>query len=135
MQVDLNVLVDYRWPEILHQIPAFVRAVPSPSDLCDLLFALRPGSIVSAGGAYAGILTLAIPQGGHNVAAAVLTAADAPSIHEDKVDAVCESIRTAVEELPGGREKYLTVIATAYARFGFKQGYDPAHLDHVTNWP
>ena len=35
---------------------------------------------------------------------------------EDKVDVVCDAVREAVEQLPGGRDKYLIVVATAYAR-------------------
>ena len=48
-QVDLNLIVDYHWPDILPELPAFVRQVPKPSDLCDLLFALRPGRCVRKG--------------------------------------------------------------------------------------
>lgn len=45
-KVDLNLLVDYRWPSILPEMVAFAKAVPRPADLCDLLFALSPGRYV-----------------------------------------------------------------------------------------
>eukprot|EP00983_Pelagomonas_calceolata_P092093 1157626-Pelagomonas_calceolata.AAC.15 len=54
-QVDLNLLVDWNWPAFLYDVPAFVAAVPAPSDLTDLLFALRPGNMCDEGGLYAGI--------------------------------------------------------------------------------
>ena len=54
-QVDLNLLVDWNWPAFLYDVPAFVQAVPTPSDLTDLLFALRPGNMCEEGGLYAGI--------------------------------------------------------------------------------
>jgi len=56
-QVDLNLLVDWGWPAFLHDAPAFVAAVHAPSDLTDLLFALRPGNVCEEGGLYAGIPT------------------------------------------------------------------------------
>ena len=54
-QVDLNLLVDWNWPAFLYDLPAFVAAVPSPSDLTDLLFAMRPGNMCEEGGLYVGI--------------------------------------------------------------------------------
>lgn len=53
--MDLNLLVDWAWPAFLHHAPAFVAAVPSPPDLCDLLAALRPDSVCGPGGLYSGI--------------------------------------------------------------------------------
>ena len=37
---------------------------------------------------------------------------------DNKVDVICDAVRAAVELLPGGRDKYLTVVATSYARCG-----------------
>ena len=113
-RVDLNLLVDYRWPSILPEMAAFARAVPRPVDLCDLLFALGPGSIIEPGGIYASILVGGAEDcisgaDGVGAAGAVLPGSD-------KVDIVCDALREAVEQLPGGRSKYLTVVATAYAR-------------------
>jgi hypothetical protein len=50
--------VDYRWPAFLAHAGAFAQAVRRPSELCDLLFALRPGSVLEPGSAYAGALEL-----------------------------------------------------------------------------
>ncbi|KAG2431603.1 hypothetical protein HYH02_013296 [Chlamydomonas schloesseri] len=62
-RVDLNLLVDWGaggaggWQAFAASAAAeFVAAVARPSDLCDLLFALRPGSVLEEGGAYAGAL-------------------------------------------------------------------------------
>ncbi|KAG2445393.1 hypothetical protein HXX76_000015 [Chlamydomonas incerta] len=60
-RVDLNLLVDWGaggWRAFAAPAAAaeFVAAVPRPADLCDLLFALRPGSVLEEGGAYAGAL-------------------------------------------------------------------------------
>ncbi|PNH07535.1 Elongator complex protein 1 [Tetrabaena socialis] len=57
-RVELNLLVDYGWPSFIQHVPQFVAAVPRPSDLCDLLFALRPGSVLAQGGAYADALAM-----------------------------------------------------------------------------
>ncbi|KAL6751051.1 IKI3 family-domain-containing protein, partial [Haematococcus lacustris] len=54
-RLDLNLLVDWAWPSFLAAAPTFVAAVPSPSDLNDLLFALRPDSVCAPGGMYANI--------------------------------------------------------------------------------
>lgn len=45
--------------QVLFDLPALVAAVPRPADLCELLFALRDGSVVAPGGVYANIAKLA----------------------------------------------------------------------------
>jgi len=125
-RVDLNLLVDWNWPAFLYDVPAFVAAVPAPSDLTDLLFALRPGNMCDEGGLYAGIPikpSPASPQG-QRYATAAAAAAAAPdaegqepstqqeegspegglsreqmeqALHAGKVNAVCMAMRAAVE--------------------------------------
>ncbi|GAX74696.1 hypothetical protein CEUSTIGMA_g2144.t1 [Chlamydomonas eustigma] len=126
-RVDLNLIVDYRWPTILHHMPAFMNEVPGPSDLCDLLFAIHNGNVTAQGGPYSGMVTTnqptaleAIPSPPSISATTTTAAATAAGSKEappaSKVNAVCDAIVAAVEGLPGGREKYLNVIVTAFAR-------------------
>ncbi|GLI58497.1 hypothetical protein VaNZ11_000228 [Volvox africanus] len=149
-RVDLNLLVDYGWPSFLTAAASFVAVVSRPSDLCDLLFALRPGSVLAEGGAYAGALAWlgdevpqpAVPVGPNASRAATEeqqqqqqqqreATAKGPagansstcSYKEDtKVTAVCRAIREAVLALPDAH-KYLQVVVTSYARS------DPPHLE------
>ncbi|KAK9808650.1 hypothetical protein WJX72_001296 [[Myrmecia] bisecta] len=51
-RVDLNVLVDYKWPEFLAHAPEFVHALRSDQDITDLLAALQPGSTTGLRGLY-----------------------------------------------------------------------------------
>ncbi|KAG1673002.1 hypothetical protein FOA52_005932 [Chlamydomonas sp. UWO 241] len=128
-RVDLNLLADLRWPQLLDDLPLLVKAVPRPTDLCDLLFALRPGSVVAPGGVYASIAGLsADADGGEGVEAAGSTraggggGADVPRQPpsdvplEKKVDALCEGLRAAVEASARGGDAYVTVVATCHAR-------------------
>lgn len=94
------MIVDYQWPKVLDALSTFVQQVPEPGDLCDLLFALRPDNVVAPGGMYA----------------FVASGNEADADVSGKVDAVCDGLRATVEALPGGGTKYLTVIATAFAR-------------------
>ena len=52
-RVDLNVLVDYAWPRFLEHGSQFVAAVGDDQAICDLLAALKEGSVTAAGGLYA----------------------------------------------------------------------------------
>ena len=52
-RVDLNVLVDYAWPRFLEHGVQFVAAVGDDQAVCDLLAALKEGSVTAAGGLYA----------------------------------------------------------------------------------
>lgn len=58
-RVDLNLLVDYGWPQFLQQAREFVKQVPDDQDIVDLLLALREESTISEGGIYAGLPALA----------------------------------------------------------------------------
>lgn len=77
-RVDLNLIVDYAWPRFLHHVDEFVAAVQDPSDLCDLFFALQPGSVLQPGGMYGSLSsTLGWPQQDQASAAAAYPAAAA----------------------------------------------------------
>ncbi len=52
-RVDLNVLVDYAWPRFLEHGRDFVAAVGDDQAVCDLLAALKEGSVTAPGGLYA----------------------------------------------------------------------------------
>ena len=52
-RVDLNVLVDYAWPRFLEHGRDFVAAVGDDQAVCDLLAALKDGSVTAPGGLYA----------------------------------------------------------------------------------
>ncbi|KAK9834184.1 hypothetical protein WJX81_006434 [Elliptochloris bilobata] len=49
-RLDLNVLVDHAWPAFLGAAREFVAALGDDQALCDLLAALRPGSVTAPGG-------------------------------------------------------------------------------------
>jgi elongator complex protein 1 len=130
-RVDLNLLVDYAWPRIVQNAAQFVAAVRDPSDLCDLLFALQPGSVLQQGAVYgslhqmlgwqqqqqqqqvtaapaaAGLASLtASPAAGAAASDSSTTAAAAAAATEaidesNKVSAVCAALRQAVLQLPG----------------------------------
>ena len=51
--MDLNVLVDYAWPRFLEHGREFVAAVGDDQAVCDLLAALKEGSVTASGGRYA----------------------------------------------------------------------------------
>ena len=55
-RVDLNVLVDYAWPRFLQRCGDFISAVGDDQAICDLLAALKPGSVTAPGGLYASAL-------------------------------------------------------------------------------
>ncbi len=110
--------MDYQWPAILSSMDKFVESVPSPSDLCDLLFALRPGSVVEPGGIYFSMPSSSqrLPSqdrvNDHQAVRGIDKAADL----NKKVDLVCDTLKEVVSMVPGSNSKYLTVITTAYAR-------------------
>jgi elongator complex protein 1 len=138
-RVDLNLLVDYAWPRIVHNAAQFVAAVRDPSDLCDLLFALQPGSVLQQGAVYdslhlmlgwaqqqqqrqqvaaaADLASLAASQAA-DAAAADSTAAAAAAIDEsNKVSAVCAALRQAVLQLPGRYlQGHLKTVVISYAK-------------------
>ncbi|KAG2485392.1 hypothetical protein HYH03_015878 [Edaphochlamys debaryana] len=141
-RLDLNLLVDYRWPSFLTSAAALVSAVPRSSDLCDLLFGLRPGSCLGPGGPYEGALALlgeteqsssspgARPGpaeaagGGKGPGAGVGAKGEAAAEGEGKIAAVCGAVRQAVSARPDA-ERLLEVVVTSYARS------DPPQLEEA----
>ncbi|KAI8469194.1 MAG: IKI3 family-domain-containing protein [Monoraphidium minutum] len=129
-RLDLNLLVDDRWPAFLSEAPTLVEAIADPSDLCDLLFALKPTSVLAPGGLYAGIEAAAGLGAGAPAPASPATAPGGGGAAGGKVAAACVAVREAVLRLAGGGgdgaavggdgalrdPKYLKVICTSYAR-------------------
>ena len=133
-RLDLNLLVDDAWPRFLDAAPAFVAAVAEPARLCDLLFALKPGSTLAPGGAYEGLEAAA----GLAPAPRASPEAEAAAEREGKVAAVCRTVREAVVAACGGgdgsgsgsgegasgsgssalftRARMLKVVVTSFAR-------------------
>lgn len=61
-RVDLNLLVDYAWPRFLGCAARFVAALGDDQAVCDLLAALREGSVAAPGGLYASVLPAPPPR-------------------------------------------------------------------------
>lgn len=129
--MDLNLLVDYAWPHFLHTADAFVSAVPSASDLVDLLLALQPGSMLAAGGGCASLadmlgwqertqLNKAAASGAASTGGQAAAGAAAGGAGGDgkKVSLVCEAVRAAVLRLPGRFVPlgHLKTVVMSYAR-------------------
>ena len=51
-RLDLNAIVDYRWPRFLQHASTFVAAVADDQPISDLLAALKVGNICAVGGLY-----------------------------------------------------------------------------------
>lgn len=136
-RVDLNLLVDYAWPRFLSAAPSFVAAVPSASDLGDLLLALSPSSTLAAGGLYANLPQILgwgpqqqqqqqTQQASAGAGGVPGPAAGASGEGDSggggsggKVSAVCEVIRGAVLHLPGRFVPlgHLKTVVMSYARW------------------
>ena len=54
-RVDLNLIVDYGWPDFLSKAEDFVDQVPDDQDIVDLLSAMREDSVVAENGLYSGL--------------------------------------------------------------------------------
>lgn len=122
-------MVDYAWPRFLTTAADFVSAVPSASDLGDLLLALTPQSTLQTGGIYATVpQMLGWPQQqqqqGQTTGAA---AGAAESEGAGKVSRVCEAIRQAVLQLPGRFVPlgHLKTVVMSYARYAMHSAAQP----------
>jgi IKI3 family len=51
-RMDLNILVDYAWPDFLSHTDEFVAAVPDSLEIADLLSSLQPNDVTATGGPY-----------------------------------------------------------------------------------
>lgn len=105
-------------PPSTHPTPTPQKIIPSTTHTTSTHLTSIPStlhSIIEPGGIYASILLGgADVRGDGSSGAGGVAETHLPGA--DKVDVVCDAMREAVEQLPGGRGKYLTVIATAYAR-------------------
>ncbi|GBF99867.1 hypothetical protein Rsub_12507 [Raphidocelis subcapitata] len=120
-RLDPNLLVDFRWPAFLGEAAAFVEAIADPADICDLLFALKPGSVLSPGGLYAGLERATGLDGGSPGAQ---NGSPGPAVEGGKVSAVCAAVRAAAAAADarrggggtGGGGRMLRVVVTSHAR-------------------
>jgi elongator complex protein 1 len=145
--VDLNLMVDYCWPRFLSRAEQFVAAVPDASELCDLLLALRPGSVLDKDlGVYGGLAEMLSWQqqtsataaadggggGGGDVSSGLAAVAAAgnssgsssssSSSSSNKVPLVCAALRAAVLAVPCRYLKgYLKTVVMTYARSAQRQ--------------
>ena len=95
-RVDLNLIVDYGWPNFLHAADAFVRDVNSADAVMELLEALDDGDVTAPGGVYEDLVRLYPPRSSVTDAGAN----ERPN-KESKVQAVCAAIRAAIETRVG----------------------------------
>jgi len=91
-RVDLNLIVDYGWPNFLNAADAFVRDVDSADAVMELLEALDDGDVTAPGGIYEDLVRLYPPRSSDAGAGAN----ERPN-KESKVQAVCAAIRAAIE--------------------------------------
>ena len=75
--------------------------------ICDLMSSLKAGSVVEEGGLYSDLpVLMPIPP------------SEQDSVpHVEKINAVCESIRKALEQVDS--DKYLNAIVMSHARYYF----------------
>ncbi|KAL6778833.1 hypothetical protein ACKKBF_B04435 [Auxenochlorella protothecoides x Auxenochlorella symbiontica] len=130
-RVDLNLLVDARWPRVLHDAPRFLAALGEDQAVADLLSALRPGSVLAPGGVYAGAEGFGGDGGdgeglrqGHDGGAYGLegpppsSRADAQT--DEKVTKVCAAFRDAILAGPG--RAFLRSLLVSHSRCGDLEG-------------
>lgn len=106
-RVDLNILVDYKWPFAQSKAGAhtMVVSLADAQKLVELLHALKPESVLQKGGVYAGTVEFdsdADPTGYEKDA------------YEEKINKVCEALRSAMEELDA--PYYALPILSTYFR-------------------
>lgn len=106
-RVDLNILVDYKWPFAQSKTGAhtLVVSLADAHKLVELVHALKPENSLQKGGVYAGTVqfgSAADPTGNEKGA------------YEGKINKVCEALRIAMEELDA--PYYALPILSTYFR-------------------
>jgi len=109
-RVDLNVIVDFNWPQFLDETHEFVSAIQSSDDICDLMTALHQWSLFEPGSIY----RASLPEDW------VVAHEEVP---DDKVTTVCSVLRAAMMEID--EDKYCKAIVISYARC------DPPDLENA----
>lgn len=130
-RLDLNVLVDYRWPKFLSQAAELLRAVGSDVDVADFLALLNPGSVAAEGGAYANVLSTHAAQShanapgdaaellrGFGVSQSAPELQSAPPEGGNKVAAVCAAVREAIFKGEVPRHQWLRTELTTHSKCG-----------------
>ena len=111
-RVDLNLIVDYGWPNFIDAAEAFVKDVDSAEAIMELLESLEDKDITAPGNIYEELVRLYPPAvvvktddtGGAAVAKVKVT----------KIDSTCAAIRSAIEAHGAGGKWELAVL-TSYA--------------------
>jgi hypothetical protein len=132
------VLLTLPLSPLLPLLRLLLQAVSKQSDLCDLLFALKPGSVLGQQGLYSSLVpatnmppsahqapdeattaaAAAAAAGGPGAAAAGASAAGGGAAGSSKVNMMCTAVRQAVQQLPSSAEgSHLKVVVTSYARW------------------
>lgn len=122
-RVDLNLIVDYAWPSFLDHAGEFLGALGKTAgeDACELMLALRPGSVLAPGGPYAGLPSLvavAAQGAGESVARDVSTSGadgSTAAAARGKVAAVCAALRAAAEAADPHRYAIVHLIFTEFS--------------------
>jgi len=104
-RVDLNLIVDYGWPNFIDAAEAFVRDVDSADAVMELLEALGDDDVTASGGIYEELVRLYPPR---------VAKLDADRDLSAKVDKVSAAIRRAIEAHNTGGRWELAVL-TSYA--------------------
>jgi len=118
-RVDLNLIVDYGWPNFLSDADAFVADVRSADAVMELLEALDDGDVTAPGAAYAELARLYPPpprdakeegkddDDGSN--------ATTKMDRKDKVQTVCAAVRRAIEKIGASGDRWELAALTSYA--------------------
>ena len=115
-RVDLNLIVDYGWPNFIDATEAFVKDVDSAEAIMELLESLDDEDITAPGNIYEELVRLYPPT----VVAKTTEAEDtaiAAKVFENtkkKIDSTCAAIRSAIEAHGAGGKWELAVL-TSYA--------------------
>ncbi|KAA6419594.1 MAG: elongator complex 1-like [Trebouxia sp. A1-2] len=129
-RVDLNVIVDYAWPQFLVHATDFVREVEYDQDIVDLLTSLKKESVTSEGGMYAAAMPP--PPSTPQADTSLPNVTDAfPSDQEagqqdvsqaNKIELVAKALRAALLASPGGQGRFLKPILATFAVVGDLEG-------------
>ncbi|DBA88250.1 hypothetical protein WJX77_011440 [Trebouxia sp. C0004] len=129
-RVDLNVIVDYAWPQFLTHAEDFVGEVEYDQDIVDLLTSLKKESVTNEGGMYAAAMPPPPSQPEADRSSPSLTdvsANDQEAVQQDvshanKIELVARALRGALLASPGGQGRFLKPILATYAVVGDLEG-------------
>lgn len=102
-RVDVNILVDYDWPQFVEEANTVVQQIDNDHELSEVLLALTESSVAAEGGLYHNAL--------HLVRAASTKAEPQPI---DKIKSVCRAVRQALESSHELRSRLKSAVTTYY---------------------